>query len=213
MGVFDGYLAVTPVNDRVVQRALADVDMDVLATALVDLPGDVRSIFFRNMSKRAATLLAEHIDGRRGILPSRIEAAREVLAQRLQAHAKAHAGEASAENEEDLPEVALGSPEAIVSTFGRLAAFVGRHGFLPLERLESSIANPLLRMGVELLVDGTDPLLIRTILEKYQETYLQQAKATLAMIVDGIDSLAAGELPHLVEQKLRAYTARDWPMG
>ena len=79
--------------------------------------------------------------------------------------------------------------------------------------MESSIAHPLLRKGIEFLVDGSDPLMVRSILEKYRETWLQQAKATLNMIVDGIDSLAAREHPYLVEQKLRACMAPDARRG
>jgi len=36
MVTFDDFLAANPSNDLVVQKALADMDMDVLATALVE---------------------------------------------------------------------------------------------------------------------------------------------------------------------------------
>ena len=213
MVTFNDFLAVNPWNDLVVQRALGDIDMDVLATALVNLPSDTQAIFYRNMSKRASEFLTEHIGAKHGAHPSRIGAAQELLTELLQKHAKYATSEEPAGDKDVLPDISVDSPESIVSTFCRLAAYVRKHGLLPLERLESSITHPLLRKGIEFLVDGSDPLMVRSILEKYRETYLQQTKATLNMIVDGIDSLAAKEHPYLVEQKLRAYMAQDAPKG
>ena len=213
MVTFDDFLTVNPSNDLVVQRALGDIDMDVLSTALVNLPSDTQAIFYRNMSKRAAALLTEHIGTKHVIHPSRIRAAQELLTELLQKHAKYATSEEPAGDKDVLPDISVDSPESIVSTFCKLAAYVRKHGILPLEKLESSITHPLLRKGIEFLVDGSDPLMVRSILEKYRETYLQQAKAALNMIVDGIDSLAAKEHPYLVEQKLRAYMAQDAPKG
>lgn len=213
MVTFNDFLAVNPSNDQVVQRALGDIDIEVLATALVNLPSDTQAIFYRNMSKRASRLLTELIGAKHGTHPSRIRAAQELLTELLQKHAKHAASEEPAGDKDVLPDISVDSPESIVSTFCKLAAYVRKHGLLPLERLESSITHPLLRKGIEFLVDGSDPLMVRAILEKYRETYLQQARATLNMIVDGIDCLAAKEHPYLVEQKLRAYIAQDAPMG
>lgn len=213
MVTFKDFLAVNPWNDIVVQRALGDIDADVLATALVNLPSEIQAIFYRNMSRRASELVVEQIGTKHGAPPSRIQAAQELLTELLQKHANNATGEELPGNKDILPDISVESPEAIVSTFNTLADYVRKHGVLPLERLESTIAHPLLQKGIEFLVDGTDPLLIRSILEKYQETYLQQAKATLNMIVEGIDSLAAKDHPYIVEQKLRAYMVRDWPKG
>jgi len=213
MVTFNDFLAVSRWNDLVVQRALGEIDTEVLATALANLPVEIHAIFYRNMSKRATELVAEQIDVKRRAHPSKILAAQELLTELLDKHAKKAAGEEPPEDKDALPDISMESQEAIVSTFRRLAIYIRKHGFLPLEGLESSITNPLLRMGIELLVDGTDPFLIRSILEKYQETYLQQAKATLSMIVQGIDTLAERNLPQMVEMKLRAYMARDWPKG
>jgi hypothetical protein len=202
---------VSPWNDIVVQRALAEIDTSVLATAFVDLPSDIQAIFYRNMSKRASELVVEQIGAKHNTHPSKIRAAQELMAELLQKHAKFAADEEPPSDADALPAIAVDSPESIISTFRTLATYVRKHGVLPLEKLESSLAHPLLRMGIEFLVDGTDPMLIRSILEKYQESYLQQAKTALTMIVEGIDSLAERNLPQLVEVKLRAYVAQDSP--
>ncbi len=213
MVTFNDFLTVDPWNDLVVQRALGDIDAHVLSTALVDLPADIQAIFFRNMSRRASELVRELVGAKQGINLSRKQAAQELLTQLLQKHAKNAEGEEPPRDKEVLPHISVDSPTAIVTTFRDLATYIRKSGLLPLEKLESSITHPLLRLGIELLVDGTDPVLIRSILEKYQETYLQQAKAALSMIVEGIDSLTERINPALVEVKLRAYMARDWPKG
>jgi hypothetical protein len=213
MATFDDLLAQTPWNDLVVQRALGEIDTSVLALALVDLTEETRAIFYRNMSRRASHLVREQVDAKHGAHPARIRAARELLTGLLQEQAASADGEEPPAGGDALPEISVESPEALIATFRSLADYVRRHGFLPLEGLEPSITHPLLRRGIEFLVDGTDPLVIRSILEKYQETYLQQAKAFLTMIVEGIDSLAERNLPTLVEARLRAHVARDWPRG
>lgn len=211
MVTFDDFLAANPSNDLVVQRALGDIDIDVLATALVNMPSEIQAVFRRNMSRRASNLLTDQMEAKQGIHASKIKAAQGLLSELLQKHAKYAPSEVPSGDKDVLPDITVDSPESIVSTFCRLAAYVRKHGFLPLERLESAITHPLLRKGIEFLVDGTDSLLTRSILEKYRENYLQQTKATLDMIVDGIDSLAAKEHPYIVEQKLRAYMAQDAP--
>jgi hypothetical protein len=211
MVTFNDFLAANPWNDLVVQRALGDIDTNVLATALLNLPSDIQAIFYRNMSKRASELVVEQVGAKHSTHPSRIRAAQELLTELLQKHAKNATGEEPPGDKDVLPDISVDSPESIVSTFRNLADYVRKYGVLPLEGLESSITHPLLRKGIEFLVDGTDPLMIRSILEKYQETYLQQAKTTLNMIVEGIDSLAERNLPQLVEVKLRAYMVQDSP--
>ena len=213
MVTFDDYLPPTPWNDMVVQRALGEIDTNVLALALVELPETTRAIFYRNMSRRASELVREHIIARHGAHPAKIRGARELLAEILQQQATSARGEEPPQSGDVLPGISADSPEALVATFRSLADYVRKHGVLPLEKLESSISHPLLRTGIEFLVDGTDPLVIRSVLETYRETYLQRAKAFLDIIVEGIDCLAERNLPQLVEARLGAHVARDWPRG
>jgi hypothetical protein len=205
MAALSDFSRASPWNDLVVQRALAEIDTDVLATALVDQPDEVRSIFYRNMSRRASELVAEEIATKQGVRPSATQAAREFLVQLLEKHAKAADGEHPPASADPLPEILLDSPDSIVATFSKLASYVRKHGILRLEELESTVSHSLFRKGVGFLVDGSDPLLTRTILERYRETWLQEARTMLNMIVDGIDCIAERNHPFLVEQKLRAY--------
>jgi hypothetical protein len=204
---YDEFMEETQSNNAIVQGALREIDSSVLATALVDLPEKVRHVFFRNMSKRANGVLLEEIRARHGIHAAKIRAAQELLMELLHRHARyATTGEPKDEGERP-PEFLLESPQSIIKTFRELAAYVGENGFLPLERVESSISHPIMRKGIEFLVDGWDPLLIRTILEKCIDAHIRQINMTLHMIVDGIESLASKDLPAVTEEKLRAYLA------
>jgi hypothetical protein len=201
----EDFIEDTERNNRVVQRALREIDTEVLSAALVDLPEKLRGIIYRNMSKRACSVLTEDVKGKTGIHPTRIQAAREILTQLLNKHKKYAAAEGSDPAKEEIPPVRLDDPEQTIATFRALASYVHSHGFLPLESMERDIKHPLMRKGIEFLVDGLDPLWTRSVLEKYKATHLRGVETQLDMILDGLDCLASKDLPHVVEQKLRAH--------
>jgi hypothetical protein len=60
-----GLCTASPWNDLVVQRALGEIDTEVLATALANLPVEIHAIFYRNMTKRATSVPTWHGIGRR----------------------------------------------------------------------------------------------------------------------------------------------------
>jgi hypothetical protein len=201
----EDFMEDTERNNRIVQRALREIDTEVLSDALADLPERIREIIYRNMSQRARSVLAEDIKGKKGIHPKQIQAAREIWIQLLNKHTKYVAAEGAAPAKEEIPPVRMDAPEQIIATFRALASYVRSHGFLPLEAAEQDIPHPLMRKGVEFLVDGLDPLYMRSILEKYKATYLRVEETRLEMILDGLESLASRDFPHVVEQKLRAH--------
>lgn len=201
----EDFIENTARNNIIVQRALREIDTEVLADALAESPEEIRSIILRNMSKRACTLLSEDIKGKKGIYPARIHAAQELLLQLLRKHAKYAASEESSPAKEEIPPVRLDGLEQTIATFRALATYVRSHGFLPLETVEQAIPHPLMRKGIEFVVDGMDPLWIRSVLEKYKATYLRGVETQLEMILDGLECLASKDLPHVVEQKLRAH--------
>ena len=56
-------------------------------------------------------------------------------------------------------------PEAIIALMVRLAEKARREGLLAMEEEAERIADSFLRKGIQLVVDGTDPELVRNILE------------------------------------------------
>jgi hypothetical protein len=191
--------------DRTIQNALREVDVTILSTAMVGMEEEYQELFRRNMSKRAVRLLDQDIEAQREAPQHGIEKARTHLKQLLRKHAK-YADRAEPIPEEgELPEVILEDEEQIIATFRALAAYVGRHGFLPLEDLEGAITHPIMKKGVEFLVDGWDALVMRELLSRRRDAILSQMRRRLDMMLDGLESLASRELPQVTEERLRAF--------
>ena len=202
---FEDFIQSTERNDMIVQRTLWEIDTEVLATALVEAGEEIQDIFHRNMSRRASGLLKDDISQKQGTHPSRIQSAQELLIQLLRKHSKYAVDEEPVPDKEAIPTVQIDSVESTISTFRALASYVRKHGFLPLEGVEETITHPIMRKGIELLVDGWDPLYVQTILEKCKAAYLRSVETSIDMVLDGIESLAAKDLPQVAEQKLRAH--------
>jgi hypothetical protein len=202
---FEDFLEITERNDAIVQRSLSEINTEVLSTALVGIAEDIKNIFLRNMSRRASALLTADIMEKQGTHPSRIGSSQEFLIQLLQKHSKYVGDEEPSPDKNSIPEVQLDSDESIIATFRALASYVRKHGFLPLEAIEKTISHPIMREGIELMVDGADPLYVQSILEKCKIAYLRNVEARIDMILDGLDSIAAKEFPYMVEHKLRAH--------
>ena len=81
-------------NDRIVQLALREIDIHVLAEAMVDMSTEEREIIFRNMSKRACELGKEEI-GRieKTVSVDRKEKSRDFWLQLLSRSAKYYPGD------------------------------------------------------------------------------------------------------------------------
>ena len=205
MAEFADFQSDTAGNNVVIQRGLREIDTEVLITALMGLTDDLRQMVYRNVSRRVRHLCIEGVKAREGTTSeSQINAAQEVFLQLLNRNLK-YADGVEFDADRGLPEVALDSDEEVISTFKSLVSYVRKHGVLPLQTLESGIDHPVMKKGIELLVDGTEPLLRRSILERYRDAYLQSTEARLDMILDGIDSLGSGDFPEMVETKLKGF--------
>lgn len=64
-------------------------------------------------------------------------------------------------------------PHQIIETIVAIAEKARREGLLALESEAKNVTNPYLRQGIELVVDGTDPALVREVLET-QIRYMEE---------------------------------------
>jgi len=197
--------------DIVIQMALREIDSEPLAKALVDQDESVREIIFRNMSKRAVSFLKNDMRGMSEAAPESIRAAQEFLAGLLEKKAKLFAEQdnKSLPRQPVLvpPRLDLTNRNAIITTFCALAEFVLEAGLLPLEGLEAGADNPVFRQGLLMLIEGWDPLLMRSILEKHKASLLRAQEIEFDLLIEGIDSLASKDNSLVMEQKLRALVA------
>lgn len=76
-----------------------------------------------------------------------------------------------------------------------------REGILALEGATQT-PNEFLSTGVRLMVDGTEPELIQTILTFWMESLLHEQKVKCQKIIEGLTSIQSGNDPRIVEQRL-----------
>jgi hypothetical protein len=73
--IFDDFVKL---DDRKIQLIMRELDSEMLAISLIDAKEEVKNVFFRNMSKRAASMLEEDIAYWGTVTESDIENARQV---------------------------------------------------------------------------------------------------------------------------------------
>ena len=215
------FLESSQTNNAIVQMALREVDTRDVALAMLGYTEEEQQIILRNMSKRASKLLLQEMDDEREHTPKhRIQSALEVFLQRLRKHARYLAKHDAQANEKfgqktiaadarhpELPDIGVDDEEGIVATFTAFQLFIKKHGMLALEGLAEQITDPVMRKGIEYLIDGWEPLLMQSILETCKKAYLERIEKRLDMILEGLDSLAARDIPLVTEERLRAYLA------
>jgi hypothetical protein len=205
MATFNDFQEPTPTNSFIIQRALREIDTEVLATALIGLTDVHREMFYRNISIRVRRMCEEEISIKvDSVEERRVEEAKSLILERLQ-RMQEIADPNEVRETVSLPEIALGSHEEIIDSFRTLASYVRRNGFLPLQEMEDKIKDPLMRKGIQFLVDGTEPMFMHSLLEKYRTTLLRDAETRYDMILDGIDALSTRYLPQGVEDRLRTH--------
>lgn len=100
-----------------------------------------------------------------------------------------------------LDEMSLGDIDRL---FRQLAEAGHQHGILALEDYVEGMGDPFLQRGLQMAVDGTEPDLIREILETWLESRVHECERKLRKAVEGIMEIQSGSNPEIVEAKLSA---------
>jgi hypothetical protein len=205
MASFDDFTEPTPTNTYIIQHTLREIDSEVLVTAMVGLSDVHREMFYRNVSVRVRQMCEEEIQARIGdVSAQRVEDAKALILDVIHQQ-KERVDPNEMRESVSIPEIKLGTHEEMIVSFRALATYVRRCGFLPLQEIEDEIEDPMMRKGIKFLIDGTDPLFMHALLEKYKSTLLRDTETRYDMILDGIDTLATRYLPQAVEDKLRTH--------
>ena len=197
------------INDkRGMQRALRKIDTHVLAIALSDVPEDLRTAVFRNMTKTSGEILEKEIriikktknyNFRYADMNPR--KAKEILSEiLLKFVSECYTQETKYTGE--LPEIDLTTFETIIESFEKIGYFVYENGLLSIEGLMDKIGDPFFQKAVQLLLDGYDPLLFEGLLENYKRRMLQNCEVRMSMIIEGVKSLQMGHPPTSIREKL-----------
>ena len=203
--------------DKVIQMALRDIDTENLADAMFAWNDEERGVILRNMSKRAAELLMNIVKENEGNVPDHsAKSASAFFMQKVQQYLRFYAQDDEAAQEYLFdsvksrdsvvtPEVDLSNDEAVISTFVNISKFVRKNGLLALSGIEEIVDHPVLAKGLQLSIDGWDPMLKQTILERMCTEYLKKTRRRLDMIMVGLESLTAGDHPAGMVERLRAF--------
>lgn len=192
-------------NDRVIQMALREMDEELMAQAMQTWSEDEREIVFRNMSERAVALLREHAErAAAGANEREARTAARFFVQKLVKYRRYQEREPPPEDGDELPRLSFASERELADSLVRLCRFAHVQGFLALEEIEP-IEHPIARKGVELAIDGWDPMLIRTILERMKRRHLERIERQADMVVEAIEAMAGGESPAALRVKLMSY--------
>jgi hypothetical protein len=192
-------------NDRIIQAALREIDSHVLAEAMIDMSAEEREIIYRNMSKRACTLEQEEIAGIEKTTPLHRKTKSREYWHQLLTRSEKFASRSVEHATRVPPDLNTSKPEELVATFTALNAFIRSNGALKLEGAGARTDDPLLRRAIDLTVDGWDPMLVRSILERMKETMIADLRRHCEMIIEGIASIQENDVPQVTEMKLRVF--------
>jgi flagellar motor component MotA len=92
--------------------------------------------------------------------------------------------------------------EEIDELFTTMAEIARREGILALEESGGKAADPFLQRAILLAVDGTQPELIKDMLDKWQASLLREQEVKYRKVIEGLRGIQAGDNPRIVEHKL-----------
>ena len=194
------------ISDRNIQSALRETDAGELADAMIGMNAEEQEWVYRNMTKRATALLKQDVEEREKRRPpeSVTERSLEIFLRRINKYAKYELSSPLPEVT-DPPKVDISSEDAIIRTFVEIRTYIGRHSYLDLEGIEEQTDNPVMRKGLQMIVDGWDPLTMQNILERYKATYLQRVERQVDMMLAGFEALSVKDPALVIEEKMRPY--------
>ena len=209
---FDRFLVDTPKYFRITQRVFRQLDEQVLAMALAALPQPVRDYMYKNVSRNAAEILKEDVarmetstsEEQKRAAAETVYAIYEKIAEETK---ETESAPKSASKAVPFPEevvVRVGTKQEIVESIVTTAEVARAQGLLALENVRGG-DNPFFQLGLQLVVDGTDPDIVHAILERTKTTMLQELEEKLSMMIEGLEAVQAGDNPRLIEARLKAF--------
>ncbi len=209
MNFLEDFMEDTEANNRNIQGALREIDENALLWMMYGLDATVSEVINRNLSKCVGEALVEDLKAAEGtISEGRIQHARQDFRRKLLKYRKYSGNAASSANSDKtagIAEITLETPENIVVFFSNLGYLLKQEGCSALDQLMPLCPDGIARKGMEYLVDGLDPLLMRSLLERLKETQVRRTELLCSMIIEGFDSLAMRDMPGITAEKLHAY--------
>lgn len=219
----DGTFAdIERMTDREAQILMRETDQKDLVTCLIGAPEGVCERFLNNMSERVRGFIRTEVELAEEATPETIAETRQRLLTQIRqlsqqgwiewpppADRSTTSGEPAEPRHaaildnvaEPLAQLPL---DGLAGILLELAEQARREGILSLERLVTDGGRTLLTEGVLLVVDGTEPALVKDMLQTRAETLLHARTVRGRMAIEGWMAIAAGDNPRLVAHKLSA---------
>ncbi len=193
-------------NNMIIQMGLREIDMEELAIAMLGYDDEEQEAILRNMSRRAAEMLKEEVAALQEKRPPdrRIERAVEFFAQRLKKYSTSF-DELESSRPTERPEIRCGSPEALTETFVRIIMYAQSEGIIALDGIEETTDHPIMKRAMQYYIDGWEPMLSRSMLERAKKEYLRREELIVDMMIEGADALYSSENPVVIRERLSSF--------
>ena len=192
-------------DDRSLRRLLRELDVSDLVTALVGVETRVKEAFTRNMSKHAVEYLEEDIQASRNAEISSIDESRANIInilRRMEENGEIVicAADSAVEETEEKPvegENNIMSDSNLIENIDlimNLNNTARRDGLLALEGEIPNLPSTFLKIGIQLIVDGTDLVLVRKVLENTIEAgdFSKTEKLKREIFMEGVCGIQEG---------------------
>lgn len=220
--------SINELTDREIQTLLRDIDQKDLVVALIGSSDALNEKILGNLSGRVRTFIQEEMNFIFGLEQAEIDAVQmRIIATLARQAEQGHitwppdsqlkkkpvppkprrlpkqylAKKERAQQAAQQPLVELGFKE-LDSLFTTMAEIARREGILALEETGGKAADPFVRMAILLAVDGTQPELIKDMLQEWMASLLREQETKYRKVIEGLMSIQAGDNPRIVEHKL-----------
>jgi hypothetical protein len=199
------YFEDTHKNRRIMQRTLRELDVEVLALAMVGLSPENRDFVYGNLTKTAAEIVAGEVqEYESSASGGQVQAATEML-ERILGKVVEQCTHIDPPPPVDVDvDVHVSTKREIVDTLVALAKLAKEQGLLALDKVDAS-SHELLAKGLQMVADGFDPAIVDPILERTKKTMLRDAEERLSMIIEGVESIQLGDHPRAIAARLEAF--------
>ena len=210
-------------EDRGAQTLMREIDQKDLVAALKGAETPVRERFLGNMSARVRGFLESEIELSKATPDYSEQVRRRILVQagclaaRGQLQWPAHNGSTPGPQG---PQYAV--PADLVDLIARpldqltandladlwlgIAEQARKEGILSLQPIEAQAVEPFLREALQLAVDGTEPDLLRDILEtRLVRAILPQQETRCRMVIEAMMAIQSGDNPGVIRHKMATF--------
>lgn len=204
--------------NRSMQRVLRELDASEVARALPGADNATREKVFANMSKRARQLIEEIVEGLGEPDEHQTEAA---MAKVVSIFRKlVEKGDVPAignnvgpgEVKEQIKPVKIiqekGSDgfslEDLKTLFRELSIKAQASGLLSLESDVEIIEDPIIKKGLQLVVDGTDPSVVESIMRNTLDKEIQLMRMKYEAVIEAVMGIQRGDSSHILREILEA---------